>query len=728
MEAGPVKHQFSQSAHRSSMSAHIIAALEALRPLLTKHFCRVRELSKKQSGLQGLVVSASDVEDLLAHPIGAFPNDCKGEGDCLCEKTSEDVPAHTEGRRIENETPLGRLARLFDLTPFDVATLLIAIAADLDQRFGLLYAYLQDDVTRKQPSVDFILTLLCDSFGHRLEQRQRFLPPAQLLHWDLLRLLDCSAPVNSTLLAKQCQVDARIIEYLLGSNEIDDRLHSFVQLVSSPVASQQSSQGINANLVHHARSRGERLLLHFQGPHGVGKSAAATVLSSELGRPMLEIDLERLASHDLSGFAKAVRLIAREAILANAVTYWRGFDLMQAAEKANWLRVLKAELESHPGLHIFSGESFWEPWNLPDDWGFRRVEFSRPSLNDRLNLWHSSVPTSSRCADVDLNAIAQTFRLTGGQIREAARSARESAASRELDGSVSMADLQEACRAQSSSKLSMLARKIAPRRAWSDIILPEDRLQHLREICNAMKFRAKIYDQWGFDQKLSLGKGLNVLFAGPSGTGKTLAAEIMATELGLELYKIDLSSMVSKYIGETEKNLSHIFSEAENSNAILFFDEADALFGKRTEVRDSHDRYANIEVNYLLQKIEEYDGVVILATNFRRNMDDAFVRRMHFTVEFPFPDETDRLRIWQKIWPDATPRYELDLELMARRFEISGAAIRNVALSAAFLAASDGDRVRMQHLLHGARRECQKMGKVVAQDEFEIDALVERAL
>ena len=202
----------------------------------------------------------------------------------------------------------------------------------------------------------------------------------------------------------------------------------------------------------------------------------------------------------------------------------------------------------------------------------------------------------------------------------------------------------------------------------------------------------------------------------------------MATELGLELYKIDLSSMVSKYIGETEKNLSHIFREAENSNAILFFDEADALFGKRTEVRDSHDRYANIEVNYLLQKIEEYDGVVILATNFRRNMDDAFVRRMHFTVEFPFPDEADRLRIWQKIWPDATPRYELDLELMARRFEISGAAIRNVALSAAFLAASDGDRVGMQHLLHGARRECQKMGKVVAQHEFEIDELVERAL
>jgi ATP-dependent 26S proteasome regulatory subunit len=727
METGGAQLYFSQSAHRSSMSAHIIAALEALRPLLTKHFCRVRELSQKQSGLQGLVVSESEVEDLLSRPIGTFTTDGGSEGDSLNGKMSEGVHSHTGGRSSEPEAPLGRVARLFGLTPFDVGAILISIAADLDQRFGLLYAYLQDDVTRRQPSVDFILTLLCDSFGHKLEQRQRFLPSAPLLYWDLLRLQDGSTPASESLLAKQCQVDARVIEYLLGSNDIDERLHAFVQFASSAATSELSSRGINANLIRHARRKGQRFFLHFQGPDGVGKSTAARVLSFELGRPLLEIDLERLTALDLPGFARTVRLIVREAILANAATYWRAFDLLQSAEKASWLRVLRVEVERHTGLHIFGGESFWEPSNLPEDWGFRRVEFSRPSLDDRLNLWHSCVPTAGRGADVDLNAIAQTFRLTGGQIGEAARLARELAATRDHDGPVSMTDLQEACRAQSSSKLSTLARKITPRRVWTDIILPEDRLQHLREICNAMKFRAKIYDQWGFEQKLSLGKGLNVLFAGPSGTGKTLAAEIMATELGLELYKIDLSSMVSKYIGETEKNLSHIFSEAENSNAILFFDEADALFGKRTEVRDSHDRYANIEVNYLLQKVEEYDGVVILATNFRRNMDDAFLRRMHFTVEFPFPDEADRLRIWQKIWPEATPRDELDLELMARRFEISGAAIRNIALSAAFLAASDGDRVGMQHLLHGARRECQKMGKVVAEHEFEIEELAETA-
>ena len=210
-----------------------------------------------------------------------------------------------------------------------------------------------------------------------------------------------------------------------------------------------------------------------------------------------------------------------------------------------------------------------------------------------------------------------------------------------------------------------------------------------------------------------------MLFAGPSGTGKTMAAEIIAAELGLELYKIDLSTVVSKYIGETEKNLSRIFAEAETSNAILFFDEADALFGKRSEVKDSHDRYANIEIGYLLQRMEEYDGVVILATNLRKNMDEAFVRRLQFTVEFPFPNAEDRRRIWKGVWPAQTPcDPALDVDFLARRFEITGGSIRNIALAAAFLAAADGNVVTMEHLIHATQREYQKMGKVVTEGEF----------
>jgi SpoVK/Ycf46/Vps4 family AAA+-type ATPase len=370
---------------------------------------------------------------------------------------------------------------------------------------------------------------------------------------------------------------------------------------------------------------------------------------------------------------------------------------------------------------FLAGNVSWEPMDVFYDSAFTRIKFPGHNYRERLEIWDQLLArTNAIEVDVDLGAVANKFRFTGGQIRDAAATARNLARWRDPeDGKINMIDLYAACRLQSNRKLATLAQKITPHYHWNDIVLPDDRLQQLHEVCNYVKHRARVYNEWGFDRKLSLGKGINALFAGPSGTGKTMAAEIIAGRLALELYKIDLSTVVSKYIGETEKNLSRIFDEAETSNAILFFDEADALFGKRSEIRDAHDRYANIEVSYLLQKMEEYEGVVILATNFRKNMDDAFVRRMHFTVEFPYPSEQHRQRIWEKIWPDKTPRSEeLDLNFMARKFDIAGGNIRNVALAASFLAADDGQLVTMAHLIHATRREYQKMGKVVTASDF----------
>jgi SpoVK/Ycf46/Vps4 family AAA+-type ATPase len=358
------------------------------------------------------------------------------------------------------------------------------------------------------------------------------------------------------------------------------------------------------------------------------------------------------------------------------------------------------------------------------------IELNFPTPEDglRKDLWQQVCGDDYKiAADVDLAVVASKFRFTPGQMRDALLAARTAAELRSPGNhTITIADLHEGCRAQSSHKLGTLARKIQPVYHWDDIVLPADVFEQLREICQRVVHRYRVLGDWGFGRKLSLGKGVNALFAGSSGTGKTMAAEIIANELALELYKIDLSGIVSKYIGETEKNLESVFEAAEDSNALLFFDEADALFGKRSEVRDSHDRYANIEISYLLQRMEQYEGVTILATNRRGNLDEAFTRRLAFTIHFPFPDEAHRQRIWNGIWPTEAMRDEsVDLKFLAERFKLSGGNIKNVALAAAFLAVEDKSAITMAHVMHAVRREYQKMGKPLGPDELSIPVLEE---
>jgi SpoVK/Ycf46/Vps4 family AAA+-type ATPase len=314
--------------------------------------------------------------------------------------------------------------------------------------------------------------------------------------------------------------------------------------------------------------------------------------------------------------------------------------------------------------------------------------------------------------DINAGELAAKFRFTPGQVRDAASAARDLAEWRAPGGEIISIDLYAACRNQTNQKLGSLSTKIDPHYAWEDIVLPPDQLTQLREICNQAKFRHIVFGDWGFERRLSVGKGLNVLFSGPPGTGKTMGAEVIARELALDLYKIDLSQVVSKYIGETEKNLHQVFAEAETSHAILFFDEADALFGKRSEVKDSHDRYANIEIGYLLQKMEEYDGIAILATNLRQNLDEAFVRRIQVIVEFPFPDEEYRRQIWKVTFPREAPvASDVDFKALGRNLKVAGGNIKNMVVAAAFYAAADGGPIQMKHLLHAARREYTKMGR-----------------
>ncbi|HSB70756.1 MAG TPA: AAA family ATPase [Candidatus Methylomirabilis sp.] len=718
--------------------SHILAELERIDLLVRLQVWRAQQIHQADPQFQGLYVSEQEVEGLLAQRVGmprwaAEPAAISASD---IQEAMARIAADIERRKAESirrgiPLHLEELLHLFPLAPFERDILLICLAPELDLRYERLYAYLQDDVTKKRPSVDLVLNLLSPSAEAKLAHRRFFGGDATLRKHLLVSLFDDPSHVHPPLLGRYLKVDERVVDYLHGLQGPDGRIQPYCRRVLPRFELQDlllpaETRGRLALMLQSLRPPGtvappgqpRRLVVYFQGDYGVGKQTIAEAICRELGLNLLTIDGERFLSGEASNFETALHLARREALFQRAALYWAGFDHLLAEDKRGFLGSFLQALEEHPGIIFLAGNTTWEPADALEGLPFVRIEIPRPAYAERVELWRRSLDGQTPAEDVQ--AVANKFRLSGGEIRDAAATARNLARWRDpTDGRTTLGDLSRACRLQSNRKLATLAQKITPHYRWEDIVLPGDRLQQLREICNSVKYRSLVYEVWGFTRKLALGKGVNILFAGPSGTGKTMAAEIMAGDLGLDLYKIDLSTVVSKYIGETEKNLSRIFAEAERSNAILFFDEADALFGKRSEVRDAHDRYANIEISYLLQKMEEYEGVVILATNLRKNMDDAFVRRMHFTVEFPFPSERDRRRIWEQIWPEALPRgADLDLGFMARQFEIAGGNIRNVALGASFLAAADGELVSMTHLIQATRREYQKMGKVMVEGEF----------
>lgn len=719
--------------HFLNSTQHILAELERIDILIRAQVVRARQIHKVDTDFQGLYISETEVDALLEESVGlprwavAPATISAGElRDAIDRLAAEIIRRKAVSRRNGIRLRFDELAQLFKLDPFEIDALLICLAPEIDLRYERLYAYLQDDVTKKKPSVDLVLNLLSPSLETKMAARKYFAASAPLCSFRLLQISDDPAHQNPPLLSKYLKVDDRVVNYLHGSNDPDVFLQPFAEITRPQVRLSELVLPVDMKnrLKRMVKDNGilaQKPIFYFQGPYGVGKRTTAEALCHEQGQKILTVKLDLLLSREGPNLDSLLPLIYREARLQQAAVYWIGFDALLADDRLPLLDRFLAELESRETVNFLAGNITWEPMGIIYHSDFTRIEFPRQSYHERLELWNRLLgPTESIGADADLADVAGKFRFSGGQIRDAAATSRNLARWRDpANGKVTMNDLYAACRLQSNRKLAILAHKIKPRYCWDDIVLPEDRFQQMREVCNYVRHRVRVYNEWGFGRKLSLGKGVNALFAGPSGTGKTMAAEIIAGELVLDLYKIDLSTVVSKYIGETEKNLARIFDEAETSNAILFFDEADALFGKRSEIHDAHDRYANIEVSYLLQKMEEYEGVVILATNFRKNMDDAFVRRMHFTIEFPFPSELQRLRIWNKIWPEETPRSaEIDLDFMAHNFDIAGGNIRNVALAASFLAADDGQRVTMNHLIHATRREYQKMGKVVTASEF----------
>jgi hypothetical protein len=622
------------------------------------------------------------------------------------------------------------LREAYNLSDFELDLVLLALAPELDLRYERLYAFLQDDVTRRRPSVDLALNLLCLSAEDKQARRACFAPAEPLVRDRLIHLFPSGDDVGPPLLAVFYQLDPQIVAFLLDLVVFDPRLAPLGELIAPGDGRQESLADADAHqaLVAVAGDRlnsGQPLRLYFHGAHGAGKRAAAEALALGLVRPLVVVNLPLALAADRN-FSWLPQVALREAWLHDAVLYLSGFDALRDDEARLALQRLWSGLLIDGGVTILGGTLPWSPVG-DEPAGVISIEFPLPSYDQRLELWRSVLDAVGAVLDeAQLARLAGRFRLTPAQIAEATAVARGTAllshpgGLAEGDGRPNIDDLFAAARSQTGHQLANLARRIEPRYRWPDLILPQDSLDQLEEICQRVEQREQVLDRWGFAEKHARSRGITTLFAGASGTGKTMAAEVIAARLGLDLYRIDLSSVVSKYIGETEKNLERIFQAAENANAILFFDEADALFGKRSEVRDSHDRYANIEISYLLQKMEEYDGIAILATNLRQNLDDSFTRRMAFTVNFPFPDEPYRRQIWEGIWPGDTPRaFEpSELSYLSAQFRLAGGNIKNIAVGAAYLAAAEGESVSMDHLLRATRREYQKMGKTLTEAEL----------
>ncbi len=574
---------------------------------------------------RGLYISREDVARGLAQTPGSSPfaPDMGALGDAFHDAAP---PAGS---------PLDALLRRFGLEHFDADLLLLALAPEIDLRYEKIFAYLQDDVTRKLPTVELALNLLCASAEEKLERRSNVSSDKPLMREGLIHVIPDPNQVEPPLLAHYLKLDEQVIKLLLGDNCLDSRLAPFCELMRPAPNWDESALGAEtkaavATLADQAYASSRPLRFYFQGRPGTGKRQAAEAVAGHLGVPLLSVAADRLLV--ASGGSALLKLLFRESHLHDAVLYISALDSAAtpdgAAKVAPDARLpeLLAAVGQHNGIAILAGQGPWRP-QAGATFGVKALTFSVLAFAESVACWKAELELRGVAIESEaLRLLASRFRLSSGQIKNAAAAGLINSqwthaagastprpgrpgGSAMTDDTVAPAptldDLCGAARAQCGHDLGRLTGRVQPHYTWNDIILPPDQLAHLHEICAQAEHRNVVYGEWGFDRKLSLGKGLNMLFVGPPGTGKTMAAEVIANELQLDLYRVDLSQVVSKYIGESEKNLDRIFTAAENSNAILFFDEADALFGKRSEVRDSHDRYANIEISYLLQKMEE---------------------------------------------------------------------------------------------------------------------------
>ena len=597
-----------------------------------------------------------------------------------------------------NEQPLDRLESLFGLSSFERDVLVLCLGMAIEARFLGACAAVHGNPQATWPTFGLALAVLDQPHWSATSRAH------PLRYWNLLELTQGG---NTSLLHAPLQIDERVLHYLLGVPAIDASLESLMRPLASPTSSPLRSHNARWNTML------EEGLRHWVGQAERGRAVlfcGARIASREAGflelcrrggfRPYQLDAMDLPAGPDQR--QQLARRWTRESALQHAALLIRTGDSDSMQNLASWLELLQAPV----AIDVAGGSSAEQLPGL-------RLDVPELSADERKRAWIGQLGDASTQLNGTLDRIVEYFHFDEASIQSAATTALETPVSDESDVS---AITWRICRQHGRRSLDKLARRIEPRATWSELVLPPAQTETLQQIAIHMRQRAVVNQQWGFAERYSRGHGLSALFSGTSGTGKTMAAEILARELNLDLYQIDLASMVSKYIGETEKNLRRVFDAAEESGSVLLFDECDALFGKRSEVRDSHDRYANLEIAYLLQRMDSYRGVAILTTNMRHSMDAAFVRRIRFIVQFPFPDAPSRARIWQSIFPELAPLDGLDFEQLSQ-LNVSGGMIRNIATHAAFLAAEQGSSIDVRHILAASRIEYSKMEKPLTSAE-----------
>jgi hypothetical protein len=599
-------------------------------------------------------------------------------------------------RAAENVEPppaLVILGRRFALHPFEQDLLLLCVAMELDTGIAALCARVHDDPYRPFPTFALAMSALPDPVWEALS------PDRPLRYF---RLIDVQPANAQPLTSSPLRAEERVVNFAKGLSHLDERLAAYISPLGGddPAGLPESQQRVVDQILAVIRADGRFLPIQLVGPDSESKQLVARAVAQAAGVTLNRLGAESLPPQavDLETLA---RLWDRDRVLLPLALYVDARDVDKGAE--NQAAPLKRFLARSDGLLFVDAREAW-----PAPQGTHVIDVAKPTTAEQRAVWTSALGEAHAASAARLSA---QFDLSVAAIRRIVRET----------GGPDEPDLLQRlwARAAAATRLGVhtLAQRIDAKATWDDLVLPAAEIAVLRQIANQVRGRHVVYDEWGFRGRMNRGFGISALFFGDSGVGKTMAAEVIANDLALPLHRIDLSAMVSKWVGETEKNIQTVFQAAEDGGGILFFDEADALFGKRTEVQHSQDRFANIEINFLLQRMESYRGLVILATNMKGALDSAFMRRLRFIVNFPFPGPKERREIWVKAFPAGVTLSGIDYDRLAR-LNLTGGSIHNIALAAAFAAASAGGKVTMPILLEAARLEMRKLERPINENDF----------